>query len=127
MSLIKNIKARGFKDILNFRKIKIYFRYRKLKALKRQYKELVIPEYLEQMVLRMQNPGCRECIEEHECVHCHCKTPENFYDKHNECSLGNWQPMYPPNVWQKFRHRHKIDQDYLKQIKKYGKIIKFKD
>lgn len=125
MSIISNLKKRGLKDILNPKKWKIFARYAKLKLLKQEYSEMFIPEYLEQISIRMSEPGCRPCLEKGECVHCGCKSPDLFFEKNMECSGGNWFAMVPPEMWRDIRKGYDINQDYLEQIKKHGKIISF--
>jgi len=123
-----NIKLRKGKDILNPKKWKIFARYLYLRALKKEYSEMFVPEYLDQVSLRMSDPGCRQCLSKGECVHCGCKTPDLFFEKSMECSGGNWFSMIPKDDWVNYKEKSGIviDQDYIDQIKKYGKIINFK-
>lgn len=138
MSLLKNLKNRGLKDILNPKRWVMFLRSKwvwiqslfigKVGALKKEYKQVFeTPELLEQAVLRMANPGCRQCLKEGECVHCGCKSPDLFFEQNMECSGGNWFGMYPPEFWRRYRDSAKleINKDYIKQVKKYGKIVKF--
>lgn len=127
MSILKNIRKRGLRDILNLKKWKIFARYIKLKALKQEYEEMFIPEYLEQVSIRMSNPGCRPCLDGGECIHCGCKTPDLFFEKDMECSGGNWLSMIPANMWEEYKKDSgiEVNQDYIEQIKKHGKIVKF--
>lgn len=127
MSILNNIRKRGFKDILNPKKWKIFGRYIKLKALKQEYEEIFIPEYLEQVSIRMSNLGCRACLEGGECVHCGCKSPDLFFEKDMECSGGNWFSMIPSNMWEDYKKDSgiEVNDDYINQIKTYGRIINF--
>ena len=125
MSLRKNIEKRGLKDITNPKKWKIFLRSKVLKALKKEYSEMFIPEYLEQISIRMSHPDCRDCLEAGECVHCGCKTPDLFYEKDMECSGGNWTTMEPPEIWVDLREIYEINDDYIRQIKEFGRIIDF--
>lgn len=129
MSLINNLKKRGFKDILNPRKWKIFARYMAHTALNTEYPELDVPEYQEQIAIRMAHPGCRACIKSGECVHCGCKSPELFLDKTNECSGGHWFTMIDPEQWPEFKKKAGIEPDpfYLEQVIKLGKVVKFKE
>lgn len=129
MSLLKNFRKRGLKDILNPTKWKIFLRSRKLKLLRKEYSEMFVPEYLEQIALRMDMSECRQCLAEGECVHCGCRSPDLFYEKDMECSGGNWFTMIPAEDWAEYSKMTGIkpNPDYVAQIKKYGKIIKFKD
>lgn len=126
MSIISNLKKRGFKDVLNPKKWKIFARSIGLRALKKEYSEMFVPEYLEQVSIRMSEPGCRPCLKKGECVHCGCKSPDLFFEKDMECSGGNWKEMIPPKIWNQVKSSYGVDQDYIDQIKKHGKIIKFK-
>ncbi len=123
MSLIKNLRNRGLKDI-NLRKAKIYLRYWKYRLKGTSYPELLVPEYREQIAIRMANPGCRECVLAGECIHCGCPSPELFYDKDNRCSEGNFDTMYDPETWRETGV--KPDPFYLKQIENKGVIKEFK-
>lgn len=129
MSLLHNLRRRGLRDILNPKKWKIFARYARLKALRKEYEELTIPEYREQIVYRMTQPGCRECIAKGECVHCGCKSPELFFDKENECSGMFWFEMLEPDSWITYATEQGIETDpfYLEQLDKYGTIKKFKE
>lgn len=104
-------------------------RYIANKAWRKEYEELSIPEYVEQITYRMSQPGCKPCVEGKECTHCGCKSPELFFDRSNDCSGMNWMPMVSAADWPEYKKGSaiEIDPDYLAQVKKYGKIIKFKD
>lgn len=127
MSIISNLKKRGLKDILNPKKWKIFARSLALKALRKEYSEMFIPEYLEQVSIRMSHPGCRPCLEGGECIHCGCKSPDLFFEKEMECSGMNWFAMIPADNWVEYKKESGIiiNPDYIDQIKKHGKIIKF--
>ena len=129
MSLLQNLKLRGLRDILRPRKWKIFARYAILKAWKKEYPELHVPEYVEQIATRMSNPGCRPCVEAGACVHCGCKSPELFFDKDNECSGANWFQMIPPAIWniKKQLGEVKVDDFYVKQIQEQGKITQWRN
>lgn len=96
----------------------------------KEYSELTTPHELEQIAWRMQFRDCRQCIKSGACVHCGCKSPELFYDRSNECSALNWTGMVDKETWDEWKARSSmfhVDPDYIKQIKIYGEIIKFKD
>ena len=135
------LKNRGLKDVLNPKRWVMFFRSvrfnNKVKhsdrtfvdELKDEYEEIFSnDEYLEQVVLRMQEPGCRNCLNAEKCHHCGCKTPDLFFEKDMECSGGNWFPMVNKDQWTFFKAGTglNVDQDYLEQIKTHGKIINFK-
>lgn len=125
MSIIKNIRLRGLKDILNPKKWKIFARYLKMKALKEEYQELNIRAYQEQIVLRMKHPECQRCIKEGECFHCGCKSPELFFDKDNYCSGGAWDAMMNPDQWEEFKRLVKmpdVSEDDINYLLKHGTI-----
>lgn len=128
MSLIRNLKSRGFKDILNPKKIKIWFRYILLKLRNKNYPELSIDFKLEQIAYRMMEPGCRACIYQGECVICHCPSPQQFYDQNNYCSGMNWVEMKETKEeWEVFKKENNIiiPIEYIDQIKQYGVIKKW--
>jgi hypothetical protein len=154
MSIWKNISKRGLKDILNPVKWMIFIRYiRKTvkgigdywsagvwengfeeedlisEATLAEYSELSTPHQLEQIVYRMSQPGCRECLIDGECHHCGCKSPDLFYDRTNWCSGNHWSAMLSKEDWDDFvRERGVIiDEDYLTQVVKFGKIVDFKE
>lgn len=129
MSLITNIKKRGLKDALNPKKWKIFARYFFFRALKKEYPELSVPEFIEQATYRMSHPGCRECVLKGECVHCGCKSPDLFIDKDNWCSGEHWYEMQPPHLWEEFKKMNDIviDPFYLEQVKKQGIITKWRN
>jgi hypothetical protein len=129
MSILSNLRKRGLRDLLNPKKWKIFARSLALRALKKEYSEMFVPEYLEQVSIRMSNPNCRTCLENGECLHCGCKTPDLFFEKSMECSGLNWFSMLDPISWKEHRDSQdiRVDPDYIDQIKKHGKIINFKD
>ena len=113
MSLLKNIRLRGFKDILNPERIKLYFRGKKRgkegttlqitndEALTVNNEEL--QSFIEQVIYRQSFAECKQCLEKGECIHCGCKSPELFYDKEMVCSGGNWQEMKSPEDWNEYK------------------------
>lgn len=127
MSLISNIRKRGLADIFSPKKWKIFARYLYLKITGKEYAEMYVPEYLEQIAYRMSRPGCRPCLEGGECTHCGCKSPELFFEKDNECSGLEWFAMMEKDRWEQHKKdlKLKINQDYINQILKHGKIVKF--
>lgn len=122
MSLIGNIRARGFKDILSPTKWGVFARYLKRRALKQEYPELSVPGYVEQIAVRMKK--CPDCTESPTCVHCTCKSPELFYDKDNYCSEERWKEMIPPEEWEEYKKTNgiNINPKHIKQILKHGVI-----
>jgi len=88
---------------------------------------MLVPEYMDQIALRMAHEGCRTCLENGECFHCGCKSPDLFYEKDMECSGGNWSGMIDKSLWPKIKKDTgvKPNPEYLEQIKKHGKIINF--
>lgn len=130
MSLFKNIKKRGLKDVLRPRKWGIFIRYLRSKfrpldgwqgrdplieeqvpetefdidpKILREYTELTTPHELEQIAWRMSFSQCKPCLEKGECVHCGCKSPELFYDRNNECSAMSWYQMYDRKTWEELK------------------------
>lgn len=146
MSILKNFKRRGFKDALNPRKWRIFFRYVRSwvksglyqskaeeagipsKTLN-EYSELTTPHELEQIVWRMSQESCRECLISGSCTHCGCASPELFYDRENWCSGMHWLAMVDEEMWTytKAAQGIQIDQDYLNEVSNFGKIKNFKD
>ena len=127
MSLISNLRKRGLIDLFNPKKWKIFARYLAIKAFKKEYSEMFVPEYLEQISLRMSHPGCRQCFHAGECTHCGCKTPDLFFEKSMECSGNHWSTMISPEDWNDYKEKAgiEVNQDYVEQIRKYGVIREF--
>lgn len=113
MSIWKNIKLRGFKDLLNPKRIKLYLRGKKRGAEGTllqiaKYETLVVTNeklqsFIEQVIYRQSFPECRKCKEKGECIHCGCKSPELFFDEEMVCSGGNWQEMKSPQDWEEYK------------------------
>lgn len=98
-------------------------------ALKKEYADVFEdPNLLGQVAVRMANPGCRQCLAEGECVHCGCKSPDLFFERSMECSGMHWFAMIPSESWKTYAEQSgiNVDDDYIKQIRKYGKIVEFK-
>lgn len=154
MSIWNNLRKRGLRDILNPKKWKIFSRFLRKKVTEKvakepeenlaeiynkgdteithgtlkEYSELWNAHELEQIAHRMGNLGCRECLRDGECYHCGCVSPDLFYDRTNWCSGNHWGTMLSEREWNKFKALHgiEVDYDYVKQIRKHGKIVKFK-
>jgi hypothetical protein len=127
MSLWQNIKKRGLKDLLNPLKWKVFVRSQVLRALKKEYPEMQVPEYQEQIAYRMSRPDCRKCVTSGECHHCGCVSPDLFYEADNWCSGNEWEGMIPAVDWNQYKEDMNIvvNPDYITQVKKYGRIINF--
>lgn len=113
MSLLTNIRLRGFKDILNPERIKLYFRGKK-RAKEGTTLQIAdgetlvvtnekLQSFIEQVIYRQSFAECKKCMEKGECIHCGCKSPELFYDELMVCSGGNWQEMKSPEDWQEYK------------------------
>ena len=155
MSIWTNIRKRGLRDVLNPRKWIIFIRYlRKLRngaskpdgkkdlseiynggnteitsATLEEYTELWNPHELEQISVRMSNLECRTCLKAGTCHHCGCTSPDLFYDRTNWCSGQHWGAMVGERLWERHKETYQIeiDPDYMKEIRKHGKIVNYKD
>lgn len=101
MSIIKNIKKRGLKDILNPWRWKMFLRskQREFQGIKLEQKEIL--SYCEQVVYRTNL--CKPCLKNGACTHCECAVPDLFYDKKMVCSGGNWVEMVSPEKWENYK------------------------
>lgn len=125
MSLLSNLRKRGFKDIFNPKKWGIFGRYLVRRAMRKQYPELSNTLYLEQIVYRMTREGCQQCILAGECVHCGCISPQLFYDKDNWCSGMHWNEMFDNwKAWNEFKTMNGIviSEEQVKQVRDYGRV-----
>lgn len=124
MSLLENLRKRGLKDVTNPKKWGMYLK----STLGLEYEEFSSPAYVEQMVWRMTQEGCRECVNGTKCIVCGCKTPNLFYDRRSECEGMHWGPMMEPEEWVKYKEEHDIiiDVDYMAQLLELGKIETWK-
>lgn len=53
----------------------------------------MFPDHVvEQLIIRMYNSECRECVLGNECKHCHCEMSK-VYVPWEECSLHEWGRM----------------------------------
>lgn len=99
MSLLTNIKNRGFKDIVNPKRWIMF-----LKALFTSKEETEdFQSYIEQIIYRQSFSDCLNCWKNGSCTHCGCKTPDLFYEKEMVCSGGNWVEMLSAKEWEEFK------------------------
>lgn len=117
-----NLTKIPLKDLINPTKWRIFARYLKLKALKKEYGEFKVPEYREQIVYRMNK--CPECVIAKQCVNCTCKSPELFYDKDNWCEMDRWGKMVKPEAWDEYKKSKgiTINPNNLKELEEFGEV-----
>jgi len=138
MGILRNLRNRGLKDILNPKRWVMFLRSKKVQvkssihgeaqALKDEYHEIFEDRrLLEQVVVRMTSNSCRPCLTGGECVHCGCKSPDLFFERDMECSGLSWFSMVDPDEWDEYKEGSGIiiNEDYLRQVMEHGKIINF--
>lgn len=134
MSVLKNLKLRGFKDILNPKRWKIFLNSKKREIVGTTFimEPSTTPEeikknsvtigneemqsFIEQVFYRQSFGECIGCWKNGSCTHCGCKAPELFYEKEMVCSGGNWNEVLPPAEWEEFKK-----QFGLKIVAVYGR------
>ena len=106
MSLLDNIKKRGFKDILSPNRWKAFIVWilrRMLTALGGEAKQILSVHEIENIVYRMRT--CSECVEQGTCVHCGCNTMGRMQEPTESCSAGKWGPFYEPERWRRVKKK----------------------
>ena len=102
-AILKNIKARGLKDVLNPRKWKVYFQ--KPPKVEEGEDEASL-SYCEQVVYR--SILCSSCVKAGECEHCHCEMPSAILSKDNWCSQYKWDVMMSDEQWEDYKKVAKL-------------------
>lgn len=94
MSIIDNIRNRGFRDILNPERWVMFIR--SLFTADSREKQA----WVEQIIYRQSFPECKVCLKNGSCTHCGCKSPDLFHESKMVCSGGNWVEMIPAEDWE---------------------------
>ena len=107
MSIISNIRKRGFKDILDFSRVKLYLTAKfnkKRKYIKVPYDN--IDSFCEQYIYR--KTLCAGCFAKNDCMVCGCKAREIMSEPTGTCSAGEWFEMKDNKEWAKEKDYFKI-------------------
>lgn len=107
MSILRNIRKRGFKDILNPKRVLLFFRAKKHKQqdyIKIPYDN--IESYCEQYIYRRFL--CKPCYDANECTHCGCKAKEVIAEPTATCSADEWFEMLNPAQWEEQKKENGI-------------------
>lgn len=98
-----NLKKRGLKDLTDPSRIKNYLDGSKIEkeGIHLDYDE--IQSYCEQLVYRLSNAGCADCVKSGNCAHCGCEVPLSMMVKPYECSGGNFVGMMEPKQWEEYK------------------------
>lgn len=108
MSIWTNIKKRGFKDILNPKRVLLYLRsksHKKRKYIKIPYED--VHAYCEQVIWRRYL--CERCYAANECVHCGCKAREVMIEPSGTCSAGEFFEMKNSEDWEQEKKEQGIN------------------
>lgn len=105
-SIVKNVKARGFKDLLNPDKWSAYSQGIEIEENGIHLSAEEVISFSEQIVYRKLM--CPECVTGTECVHCKCKMPISAITPVNFCSQGLWDKMMSPDEWEEFKKERQI-------------------
>ena len=49
--------------------------------------------------------SCPQCVEEGECIHCHCKIPARMFVRSDKCSMDYWGPFKNEEQWNLFKKK----------------------
>lgn len=117
MSLLENIQKRGFKDILNPNKWRIFTIWilkRMLAYLSKSSDQEVSQEAqkvtrlytkseLEQIILRIRK--CRECYERGTCIKCGCDAVGEMQEPTTKCADGKWKAFISADKWESYKQK----------------------
>jgi len=105
-SVAKNIRARGFKDLLNPDKWDAYNQAQEISKHGVTIPAEEVISFSEQIVYRKLM--CYECVTGTECVECECKMPIAAITPVNFCSAGLWGKIMPADEWEKYKKERGI-------------------
>lgn len=97
MSILTNIKKRGFKDIFSLR-VFSYIESKLQKIFGVFTKEDDQIAYSEQILFK--GIMCSECKEKGECIHCGCNFESISVSKSATCSQGKWGKVLNKKDWE---------------------------
>lgn len=117
MSLLENVEKRGFKDILNPKKWKVFIVWLLKLALNRLSKSetkevaeeaqkatrLYTKSELEQVIYRRRL--CKECWERGSCVACGCDAVGEMQDLTTKCADGKWKAAMDAPSWESYKSK----------------------
>lgn len=91
--VLRNIWKRGLKDVSDPERIKMYLEGNDIKknGIHLDYEEII--PFCENVVMRLHQEGCKECVVLGECTHCSCSLPNAFFVKDFYDSGGHFEAM----------------------------------
>lgn len=93
LSVIRNISKRGFKDILNPKRVANYLDGEVIKAEGLHLEVSQVIPYSVELANRFKFSECRKCVEQGHCSHCGCEQPISIITPDWECGGGNFMAM----------------------------------
>lgn len=117
MSILTNIKKRGFKDIFSFRVFSyIESQLQKIFGVRTKQKDMVA--YAEQ--IQFKAIMCPECKDGGSCVHCGCNFQDLQVSKISTCSQGRWGKVMEHEDWEKYKNKYlnNVEFGLVKKVKK---------
>lgn len=107
MGILKNIQARGLKDITDWKVVKSYLTWLWIKWFGYNIKGDSVISFAEQITYRTLR--CKPCMDAGECVHCHCEMKSKVSTPNASCSNFQWEAIMSPEDWQTFKQENKVN------------------
>lgn len=121
MSVITNIKKRGFKDILS-KRVFAYLESKWQSIFGVRIKKDDAIAYAEQIIFKRSM--CAPCYAKGECLHCGCNFRDLSVSTEATCSQGRWGKTLNSKDWQSYKEKylHGIDFGFIKFNKDEFKV-----
>jgi hypothetical protein len=109
--VLRNLKSRGLKDVLDPEVINAYSEWNDIKKNGLALEAEDIQSFSEQIVYRTSR--CKTCVDAGECIDgerpCHCPMPAKAHTPLAKCSEGRWPQMMPHDDWTNYKAEKGIE------------------